>query len=76
MICSHLSLIIISGNEKKCNYLIRWYQYSIGARIQFQTANDLKPWYKRPAAVWEEALPIGNGRVNRKRLKSLHSGNS
>jgi alpha-L-fucosidase 2 len=28
-----------------------------------QTANDLKLWYKKPAAVWEEALPIGNGRL-------------
>jgi|WetSurMetagenome_2_1015567.scaffolds.fasta_scaffold00006_58 alpha-L-fucosidase 2 len=28
-----------------------------------QTENDLKLWYKKPAAVWEEALPIGNGRL-------------
>ncbi|MCX6333356.1 MAG: glycoside hydrolase family 95 protein, partial [Bacteroidia bacterium] len=28
-----------------------------------QTNNDLKLWYKKPAAVWEEALPIGNGRL-------------
>jgi alpha-L-fucosidase 2 len=28
-----------------------------------QTDNKLKIWYKRPAAVWEEALPIGNGRL-------------
>jgi alpha-L-fucosidase 2 len=28
-----------------------------------QTDNKLKLWYKKPAAVWEEALPIGNGRL-------------
>jgi alpha-L-fucosidase 2 len=28
-----------------------------------QTDNNLKLWYKKPAAVWEEALPIGNGRL-------------
>jgi alpha-L-fucosidase 2 len=28
-----------------------------------QTGSDLKLWYKKPAAVWEEALPIGNGRL-------------
>lgn len=28
-----------------------------------QADNDLKIWYKKPAAVWEEALPIGNGRL-------------
>ena len=25
--------------------------------------NSLKLWYKQPAAVWEEALPVGNGRL-------------
>jgi len=24
---------------------------------------DLKLWYRRPAAVWNEALPVGNGRL-------------
>src|SRR5512133_2286828 len=28
-----------------------------------QISTDLKLWYKKPAAVWEEALPIGNGRL-------------
>lgn len=27
------------------------------------TAQDLKLWYEQPAEVWEEALPIGNGRL-------------
>src|SRR5438067_6072943 len=26
-------------------------------------ADDLKLWYTKPAAVWEEALPVGNGRM-------------
>ncbi|MDE3254177.1 MAG: glycoside hydrolase family 95 protein, partial [Bacteroidota bacterium] len=25
--------------------------------------NDLELWYKKPAAVWNEALPVGNGRL-------------
>lgn len=25
--------------------------------------NDWKLWYKQPASAWEEALPIGNGRL-------------
>ena len=24
---------------------------------------NLKLWYKQPAAIWTEALPIGNGRL-------------
>ena len=27
------------------------------------SGNSLKLWYKQPAAVWEEALPVGNGRL-------------
>ncbi|MCE5346119.1 MAG: glycoside hydrolase family 95 protein [Bacteroidales bacterium] len=26
-------------------------------------SNTLKLWYKQPAVVWEEALPVGNGRL-------------
>ena len=25
--------------------------------------NDLRLWYNKPAAVWTEALPIGNGKL-------------
>ncbi|TCC89082.1 glycoside hydrolase family 95 protein [Pedobacter frigiditerrae] len=28
-----------------------------------QTPADLKLWYNRPASVWEEALPLGNGKT-------------
>lgn len=27
------------------------------------TAQDLRLWYRHPAAIWTEALPIGNGRL-------------
>ena len=27
------------------------------------TANAMKLWYRQPAVKWEEALPIGNGRL-------------
>ncbi|RYZ46260.1 MAG: glycoside hydrolase family 95 protein, partial [Chitinophagaceae bacterium] len=26
-------------------------------------SNDLKLWYTHPAATWNEALPVGNGRL-------------
>jgi alpha-L-fucosidase 2 len=28
-----------------------------------QAADDLRLWYRQPAATWNEALPIGNGRL-------------
>jgi alpha-L-fucosidase 2 len=28
-----------------------------------ESSNDLRLWYRRPATVWAEALPIGNGRL-------------
>ena len=31
--------------------------------ISFSYAGDLKLWYERPAGQWEEALPLGNGRL-------------
>lgn len=36
---------------------------SSGISIQGQTENDLKLWYDEPAENWNEALPIGNGRI-------------
>jgi len=32
-------------------------------RAANEPAHDLKLWYTRPAEVWTEALPIGNGRL-------------
>ncbi|WP_276501014.1 glycoside hydrolase family 95 protein [Terrimonas pollutisoli] len=31
--------------------------------VQGLCAQDLKLWYKQPAAKWTEALPVGNGRI-------------
>src|SRR5674476_513836 len=31
--------------------------------IQAQQGGKLKMWYNKPASVWNEALPIGNGRL-------------
>lgn len=31
--------------------------------ILSKSQNDLKLWYKSPAKVWEDALPVGNGRL-------------
>ena len=29
----------------------------------FNAQNNLTLWYKSPAKAWEEALPVGNGRM-------------
>src|SRR4051812_44860363 len=29
----------------------------------FAAASDLKLWYDKPAEKWEQALPVGNGRM-------------
>jgi alpha-L-fucosidase 2 len=36
---------------------------AIGASDLPQQAEDLRLWYRQPAASWNEALPIGNGRL-------------
>jgi len=41
------ALILISCSEKKGS----------------DNGNSLKLWYNQPAGVWEEALPVGNGRL-------------
>ena len=28
-----------------------------------QKQSDMKLWYNKPATYWEEALPLGNGRL-------------
>jgi alpha-L-fucosidase 2 len=35
--------------------------FSVAATAQ--SNSDLKLWYDKPAAIWNEALPLGNGRV-------------
>lgn len=36
---------------------------ALGGQVKAQTADALKLWYTRPGEVFEEALPIGNGRL-------------
>ena len=45
--CILFALILISCSEKKGS----------------DNGNSLKLWYNQPAGVWEEALPVGNGRL-------------
>jgi alpha-L-fucosidase 2 len=33
------------------------------SKIPDKTQSSLKLWYNQPAAVWEEAMPVGNGRL-------------
>ena len=37
--------------------------FSLMSLLAVEAADDLKLWYNRPAQYWEEALPIGNGRI-------------
>jgi alpha-L-fucosidase 2 len=36
---------------------------SAGSRLDTPAAKPLRLWYREPALVWVEALPIGNGRI-------------
>ncbi len=40
-----------------------------------QTPDNLKLWYDRPAAVWEETLPLGNGRLGMMPDGGIHKEN-
>src|SRR6266513_824068 len=42
------------------NIFIVWLSFF---SITFLKAQQLKLWYKQPASVWTEALPVGNGRL-------------
>ena len=44
--------------KKKCIVLL-FLLVSVGSYAQ----QDLKLWYQKPAEVWTEALPVGNGRI-------------
>ncbi len=37
--------------------------FALFVTINLHAQNDLKLWYKQPARNWNEALPIGNGRL-------------
>ena len=47
ILCSFCMILLVACNEK----------YSAGQQ------SDLKLWYQQPAGAWEEALPLGNGRL-------------
>jgi alpha-L-fucosidase 2 len=49
--------------KTKKTKLLVLFQVVISALSNAQTDNNLKLWYTKPAAIWEEALPIGNGRL-------------
>jgi alpha-L-fucosidase 2 len=61
----------------KDSFLIVFTCLAFGSVSAQTPGPDLKLWYDRPAKVWEEALPLGNGktgamvfgRVNRERLQ-------
>src|SRR5688500_3479887 len=44
-------------------YIITIVCFFVAAIVNAQNGNDvpLKLWYQKPAEVWEEALPLGNG---------------
>jgi alpha-L-fucosidase 2 len=52
---------------KKILVLLTIFIFSIAhlacIRNSEKQADALKLWYKKPASVWEEALPVGNGRL-------------
>ncbi|WP_205402736.1 glycoside hydrolase family 95 protein [Spirosoma taeanense] len=43
--------------------LLFCFTVSVVANAQTQRPNDLKLWFTHPAATWNEALPVGNGRL-------------
>jgi len=36
---------------------------TFGVTVAFSQSNEYKLWYNKPAQVWTEALPLGNGRL-------------
>ena len=36
---------------------------TFGVTVAFSQSNEYKLWYDKPAQVWTEALPLGNGRL-------------
>lgn len=47
----------------KITYLLPFLLFACAQNQPKETENLLKLWYDHPASVWEEALPIGNGRL-------------
>ncbi len=47
----------------RCAPLIATLALAVSAATPPSPPNLLQLWYDRPAAYWEEALPVGNGRI-------------
>ncbi len=75
---NYLSIKVMESNDYFCfitttQLVMKKYSVAIGILIvaiiysQYcignTSAKSLKLWYTQPAAIWEEALPIGNGRI-------------
>src|SRR5450432_2187381 len=54
-------MIIESKNMLKKVFILSIFIDAMAVSLLAQQANKL--WYKQPAKVWTEALPIGNGRL-------------
>ncbi|MDR1809849.1 MAG: glycoside hydrolase family 95 protein [Prevotella sp.] len=37
--------------------------FVLAGNVSFAVSKELKLWYDKPASAWEEALPLGNGRI-------------
>ena len=48
---------------KRLNFLILIAALLISCWANAQKGGKLKMWYDKPAGVWNEALPVGNGRL-------------
>lgn len=61
----------------KCNFLLFTFLFAASGALAQDATTPLKLWYSESAKVWEEALPLGNGktgamvfgRVNRERFQ-------
>ncbi len=49
--------------EKKITLLVLGCFFFLGSNAEATKGGKLKMWYDKPAKVWNEALPVGNGRL-------------
>ena len=57
---AHSPQLTTQKNMKHTRILFAFFALSITNAF---AQKDLSLWYKQPAAVWTEALPVGNGRL-------------
>jgi alpha-L-fucosidase 2 len=53
----------ISGNLKKSSSVSGKMSINSTDSSPYKSNSDLELWYKSPAKIWTEALPVGNGRL-------------